>query len=165
MSDSDEYEVAFEDQSPEQREPPQNVAVVVEFDWETLERIEVESFQYDFVSPVPLYRKLCDDPDKPWKANAIECSGRVVGFVMTAVERETSTYWIGGLMVDRTEQNRGIARRAIESLIERAKLEGLKRVAVSCAPDNLVANRLYARHGFVPTGPTEGIELVLERDV
>lgn len=165
MHDSDEYAVPPEDRPPEEREPLQNVAVVAEFDWETLERIEVESSQHDFVAPMAHYRQICDDPSKPWNAHAIECSGRVVGFVMTAVEQETSTYWIGGLMVDWTEQNRGIAQRAIESLIDRARLDGLKHVALSCAPSNLVANRLYARHGFVPTGETEGVELVLKRDV
>ncbi len=149
-------------QVPEQRE---KVVVVGDFNWETVEGVEIEPFQHDFVASVGHYRRLCEDPSTPWSANAIENSGRVVGFVMTAVEVDVSTYWIGGLMIDRTVQNRGIARRALESLIDRAGRVGLQHVALTCAPNNVVANRLYAALGFAPTGSAEGVELVLERDV
>jgi len=142
-----------------------DIAILATFDWEAVERIEVTPPQGDFVAPLTHYRKLCEDPSGPWSANVIECAGRVVGFVMTAVEAELSTSWIGGFVVDRGVQNRGIAGRAMELLIDRARGEGMQHIALTCAPTNLVASRLYARHGFVPTGEVEGVELVLARDL
>jgi len=153
------------DSTPAVPQQHQNVAVVGDFNWESVESVELEPFQRDFVSPVGHYRRLCADPSTPWCANAVKCSGDVVGFVMTAVEKDVSTCWIGGLMIDRTRQNRGIARRAVESLIDRARRDGLLHVALTCAPDNVRGNRLYAGLGFVPTGAIDGVELVLERDV
>ena len=50
------------------------------------------------------------------------------------------------------ERGRGIGRALLEGLLDRAHREGVRRLSLSVAPQNLVARWLYQDLGFVPVG-------------
>jgi diamine N-acetyltransferase len=115
--------------------------------------LEVGEGQRRFVAPVEDYLAMSD-----WTPLAVCRDGEVVGFVMWAVDPDEGSHWIGGLLVDRAHQGRGIGRAAMERLI--ASLPA-REVALSYEPDNVAARRLYASLGFRETGErTDDGELV-----
>ena len=88
--------------------------------------------------------------------------GEVVGFVMHGVDPDDDSAWIGGLVIDRAHQRRGIGRAVVDLLVARAAAEG-RASALSYEPANTVAKALYERAGFVETGEREGDEVVARR--
>jgi RimJ/RimL family protein N-acetyltransferase len=73
----------------------------------------------------------------------------------------TGSRWIGGLLVDAADQRTGVGRATVRALMDRFAAEpDCPNVALSYAPDNIAARRLYRALGFGETGETEGTELV-----
>ena len=124
--------------------------------------LEVEPHQREFVSPVADYLDLCDRPDSPWRPFAITIDDAVVGFVMHGVDPADDTAWIGGLVIDRAHQRRGVGRTVVEELVARAASSG-RSSALSYEPSNVAAEALYERAGFIPTGEMEDDEVVARR--
>lgn len=84
-----------------------------------------------------------------------------VGHVMWGVDTDGSR-WVGGLLVDRTHQGRGLGRRIMHALLTRWVDGGVDvPIRLSVHPDN-PARRLYESMGFLPTGAMEDDEMVLE---
>ena len=81
---------------------------------------------------------------------------------MHGVDPDDDSAWIGGLVIDRTQQRQGIGRAVIDRLVERAAEEG-RSSALSYEPANRPAKTLYAKAGFVETGETDGDEVVARR--
>lgn len=131
--------------------------------WRACADLDVTEEQRAFVGPVARYLSLCAYDDGPWHPLAALDGDRVVGFVMWGVDPADDSFWIGGLVVDRTEQRRGRGRSIVEQLIARARAEDRSSVALSYEPANVVAKALYASLGFVETGETEGDEIVARR--
>jgi len=121
--------------------------------------------QSRWVSELPRYVALCRMGGE-WQPLAIHADGRTVGFAMWARDPADGSYWIGGFVIDRREQGKGYGRDALAALIDvlRGK-PGCREVALSYAPDNDVARRLYASAGFVETGEREDDEVVARRAV
>jgi diamine N-acetyltransferase len=124
--------------------------------------LEVEPEQRRFVAPVKHYLELCDRPDSPWRPFAVLEHGEVVGFVMHGVDPDDDSAWIGGLVIDRAHQRRGIGRAVVDLLVARATADG-RTSALSYEPANTVARTLYERAGFAETGEREGDEVVARR--
>jgi len=121
--------------------------------------LEVEPDQRRFVSPVVDYLALCKRPGSPWRPFAVLYGDRVVGFVMHGIDPDDDSAWIGGLVIDRTYQRRGIGRTVVDLLVARAAEQG-RPSALSYEPENTGAKALYALAGFIETGETEGDEVV-----
>ena len=68
-------------------------------------------------------------------------------------------------MIGREHQRCGYGRAAVEALVERAAVAGAREAALSYAPENDAAQRLYAALGFRETGEREGDEVVARRRV
>ena len=81
---------------------------------------------------------------------------------MHGVDPDDDSAWIGGLVIDRAHQRRGIGRAVVDLLVARAAAEG-RASALSYEPANTVAKALYERAGFVETGEREGDEVVARR--
>ncbi len=128
--------------------------------WRDCAALDVEDDQRRFVAPVTRYLALCAYGGGPWRPLAIEADERTVGFVMEGTDPADGSYWIGGLVIDASQQRRGYGRAALHELIARARAAGHPSVALSYEAANTVARRLYADLGFVETGETEGEELV-----
>lgn len=75
------------------------------------------------------YAGLCDYPDE--------------GFVQT-------------MAVAPAHQGRGLGARLLTALLDEARHRGKRTVVLEVRADNVVARRLYARHGFVRTGVRRG---------
>jgi diamine N-acetyltransferase len=116
--------------------------------------------QSRWVADVPRYLAACLLTGE-WQPLAIRSDGRLVGFVMWARDPADGSYWVGGLVIDRSAQGRGVGRAALTALIETLRAKpGCREIALSYAPDNEVARGLYASRGFVETGEMEGDEVV-----
>jgi diamine N-acetyltransferase len=115
------------------------------------EALEVHPEQRRFVAPVAEYLAACEAG--PWRPLAIEAGGEVVGFVMWAPDPGDGSRTIGGLVIDRAHQGRGLGRAAMGALVEELFAEpGCALLAVTYAPANERARRLYRDAGFEETG-------------
>lgn len=140
--------------------PDVKVEPVDRSNWRDVADLEVDASQRAFVAEPSRYLALCCYGDD-WSPLAVRADGRIVGFLMWAVDPEDGACWLGGILVDRHYQRRGIGRLATLRAIERLHREhGHRAFALSYLPANLVARRTYAALGFVETGETEGDEVV-----
>jgi diamine N-acetyltransferase len=106
-----------------------------------------------------------------WRSCAVlDDGGTTVGHVMWAVDPEDDSHWLGGLVIDAEHQGKGLGRATVEALLamwedQEPSLSGTpyRQAALSVAPDNDKALRLYRSLGFVETGELSDDELVLRR--
>ncbi|QZY30331.1 GNAT family N-acetyltransferase [Nocardioides coralli] len=84
-----------------------------------------------------------------------------VGHVMWGVDDEDGSCWIGGLVVDRAHQGRGVGRRVVELLLEQLR-EQAGVVRMSYLPDNTASRTLFASLGFVDTDEWDDDERIME---
>lgn len=129
--------------------------------WREVADLEVEPEQRAFVAEPSRYLALCCYGTDGWSPLAIRVDARVVGFLMWAVDPDDGACWLGGILIDRAWQRRGIGRDAVRSAL--AFLEarhGHRRFALSYQPENEAARRTYAALGFVETGEREEDEVV-----
>ena len=130
--------------------------------WHACAALSVRTDQAHFVSPVTYYLCLCAYGDT-WQPMAVVRYGTVVGFCMCGIDDDGSA-WIGGLLIDQSQQRTGAARAAVSALIDRfTGKPGCPGMALSYAPDNAVARALYRSLGFIGTGETDGDEVIARR--
>ena len=110
------------------------------------------------MAPVTYYLALCAYDGGPWRPLAVYGRSIVVGFVMEAVDPGDGSYWIGGVVIDSTSQDRGYGRATMEAMIARARSASCPSVGLSYHPDNSAARRLHASLGFIETGEVNGDE-------
>lgn len=147
------------------RTPPDvELQDVTDANWRDLAGLKVRPEQQRFVADPTYYLCLCQYGGL-WNPLAICREGQVVGFCMWAIDPDDGSCWLGGVLVDRDWQGRGIGRAAVLAAMDRLHDRCSGRFALSYAPENVQARSLYAAIGFVETGQTEGDELVarLER--
>ncbi len=128
--------------------------------WRHVADLRVTPEQQAFVTDPCRYLALCAYDAGPWRPLAVTAGGTVVGFVMSAVDAEDDSAWIGGLIIDHDQQGRGYGRATVAALIDRARAAGHPSVALSYQATNVRAAKLYASLGFVETGETEDDEPV-----
>lgn len=88
-----------------------------------------------------------------------------MGFMMWGIDDDKSC-WLGGVLVDQSQQQRGYGREAVTKAVALlGEQTGSKTFALSYLPSNTVARRLYQQLGFVETGELEGDEIVARRVV
>ena len=128
--------------------------------WRACADLEVTPEQTAFVAPVTRYLCLCHYGGV-WRPLAVYEGGDVAGFVMWAVDPADTSGWIGGLVIDRRRQRRGLGRATVAALVERLRAQhGCASCALSYSPDNTAARALYHSLGFVETGEAEDDEVV-----
>jgi diamine N-acetyltransferase len=139
---------------------PITLRAVDAHNWRDGAALTVTPKQQEFVASVTYYLALCAYGSAPWQPWVVESEGRVVAFVMTAVDPADDSYWIGGLVVDTAEQGAGVGRAVVDELVQQARAEGRTSVALSYSPSNEVAKQLYRSVGFAETGETDDDEVV-----
>ena len=88
-----------------------------------------------------------------WNSLAVVADEAVAGHVMWGVDDDGSR-WIGGMVIDAAEQDRGVGRAAVRTLADwLSGQDGGSVVRLSYHPENLAAARLYAALGFTPPAP------------
>ena len=121
--------------------------------WRACADLRVTDEQQRWVADVTYYLCLCTYGGV-WHPLAIEVGGKLVGFMMWAIDHDASR-WIGGLVIDVNHQRRGIGRAAvIEAVRMLVSQDGCSGVALSYSPDNRAARQLYAGLGFAETDET-----------
>jgi diamine N-acetyltransferase len=129
--------------------------------WRACTRIRHAPGQERFVADTAYYLALCCYGEQGWRPLGLYLDEEMVGFAMWAVDPADGSHWLGGVVVDRASQGRGIGRASVQSLIEWLRRKpNCSEIALSYHPDNAVAHRLYASLGFVETGELEGDEIV-----
>lgn len=89
------------------------------------------------------------------QASDAEPEGALVGFAMLAYTPESADdYWLFHFFIDQRYQGRGYGAAALQRLIAlvRATHPASRALQLTVHPENLHAQRLYARAGFRPTG-------------
>lgn len=128
--------------------------------WRAVADLEVDPAQRRFVAEPSRYLALCAYGGD-WAPLAVRLGDEVVGMLMWAIDPEDGACWLGGVLIDRRWQRRGIGRSAVAAALVRLAEQGrVAGFALSYHPDNAVARRTYRTLGFVETGETEGDEVV-----
>ena len=114
--------------------------------------------QADFVAP-NLYSIAEAAIEPTWTPLAIYAEDDIVGFALFGRD-ETGRWWIMRYMIDAQHQGKGYGTAALPVLIDlMVERHGCVEIFLDYSPGNDVAERLYARMGFVPTGEVEGGEI------
>jgi len=142
------------------------IGPVTAANWREVTRLRVAPGQEAFVAEPAYYLALCCFGEAGWSPLAVVVDGSVAGFMMWAVDPQDGACWLGGITVDAARQGAGIGSAAVRAALESLSREhGFRRFALSYAPANTRAKRVYARLGFAETGEREDDEVVarLER--
>jgi diamine N-acetyltransferase len=95
-----------------------------------------------------------------WTPLAIYAGDELVGFAMFGRDDETGRWWLMRYMIDAQLQGKGYGTAALPVLIDlMVERHGCDEIFLDYSPGNDVAERLYARMGFVPTGEVKGGEI------
>lgn len=100
-----------------------------------------------------------------YRPRAIHYDGQLAGFLLYSINAydEPGCYGIFRLMVDPKFQGRGVARHAMELLLEELRAQpDLRRITICYMPGNEVGKRFYASLGFVETGLDDEGEMIAE---
>ena len=122
--------------------------------WEAATELELEDYQLEFLRPNAW--SIAEASFHPeLKPMGIYRGGTMVGFLMYGKSYRSERTWLYRLMIDKKYQGQGLGNQAMESLIRRMRDEGYDEISVGYDPENVVAERLYAKFGFQPTGMVE----------
>lgn len=136
-----------------------NLKKVDHSNWRDVYKLNVSEYQKQFVAAPGYYLCLCQY-GSIWNPLAIYKNDQVIGFLMWAVDSDDNSCWLGGIIIDVTEQRKGYGREAISKAIQiLSEQEELSGFALSYSPENH-AKRLYESMGFKETGEQEDDELV-----
>jgi diamine N-acetyltransferase len=115
--------------------------------------------QADFVASN--FYSLAEAAIEPtWTPLAIYAGDDLVGFALFGRD-ETGRWWLMRYMIDARYQGKGYGTAALPVLIDLViERHGCGEIFLDYSPSNDVAQRLYARMGFVPTGEVERGEIV-----
>jgi GNAT superfamily N-acetyltransferase len=104
-------------------------------------------------------RDFCPAPAKQRRALesllAQPTMGRVFGMVSLLFSISTAeggkVAWLEDMVVRPDQRGKGLGTRLLRAAIDWAKRDGLTRITLLTDADNLLARRLYLRHGFAPS--------------
>ena len=121
--------------------------------------------QEGFVAP-NLYSVAEAYVESAWTPLAIFAGEDQVGFAMFGRDDETGRWWIIRYMIGADHQGKGYGTAALPGLIDLIlERHGCRELFLGFEPGNDVAERLYARVGFVPTGEIAAGEIIARLDL
>jgi len=78
-----------------------------------------------------------------------ETKGRIVGYIMTRIDREASKGRIPNLAVAPEFRGHGLGRQLIECALDYFRAEGLEYAVIETMAQNVAGNQVYPACGFV----------------
>lgn len=85
----------------------------------------------------------------------------MVGFVMLGHNKQEQEFWLWRLMIDEKYQHQGLGNEVVKLALEKFREMGASEVYLSYEPENHVADALYRKFGWLPTGKVENGEIVM----
>lgn len=108
-----------------------------------------------------LYREAGDV--FPW---AIYKDEDLVGFILLDLDEEEATTTIWRIMIDQEHQHRGYGTAALKLVIDQARQnKRFRYLRLDYVPGNTVAENLYRKVGFKPTGEIDNGEIVMQLEL
>ncbi|PWH15624.1 MAG: GNAT family N-acetyltransferase [Anaerolineae bacterium] len=104
-------------------------------------------------APIPTHdelQALIASPSRLIVARFPDENGPIVGSACLGVFRTPSGVHahIEDVIVDETMRGKGIGEALVKTLLDTARLMGLKGVSLTCNPRRVAANQLYQKMGF-----------------
>lgn len=128
--------------------------------WREVADVAPRDDQREFVAALAARYLLLSTLEDDWQSLGVYAAGRIAGHVMWGLDDDAA--WIGGMVIDAAHQSTGIGRAAMQTLIrhltDRADRSAIR---LSYQPPN-PAGKLYTALGFIPTGESDGDELIAE---
>ena len=108
--------------------------------------------QADFVAP-NVYSVAEAHVEPTWTPLAIYAGDDLVGFTLFGRDDETGRWWLMRYMIGAKHQGKGYGTAALRMVIDlMVERHGCSEIFLDYSAGNVVAERLYARMGFAPTG-------------
>lgn len=134
----------------------------VEADWQQLRAIRLQSLQQEPLAYSSTYEREIAFPEEIWRQRINDAAqflaaddGTVIGTATGFVDPATPRIVIlVAMYVSPSARGAGVGERLVRAVIEHARAEGARQVRLHVVESNHVAERLYVRCGFVPTGVT-----------
>ncbi|MEU4271065.1 GNAT family N-acetyltransferase [Streptomyces sp. NPDC026092] len=137
------------------------LAEVTDDNWRAVADVAPQDDQRRFVAALAARYLLLSWRGGEWNSLAVTADDVVVGHVMWAYDDGDGSHWIGGMVVDASEQGKGVGRGAVRALVRwLSELPDFREVRLSYHPDNIPAAHLYESIGFTLTGEKEDDEVV-----
>jgi len=128
--------------------------------WRDIANLKVFEAQREFVAQPSYYLALCCYGND-WRPLAIYLDEKVIGFMMWTTDPADGSCWLGGILVEKSLQNRGYGKGAVKAAISMLqKKHGFSNFALSYQPANVVAKDLYSKIGFIEMDEWEDDEIV-----
>jgi diamine N-acetyltransferase len=86
---------------------------------------------------------------------------QMVGFVMLGHNKEDQEFWLWRFMIDEKFQNQGFGTEAVKLVLKKFHEMNASEVYLSYEPENHIADALYRKFGWLPTGKIEEGEIVM----
>ena len=86
---------------------------------------------------------------------------QMVGFVMLGHNKEDQEFWLWRFMIDEKFQNQGFGTEAVKLALKKFEDMNASEVYLSYEPENHIADALYRKFGWLPTGKIEEGEIVM----
>lgn len=86
---------------------------------------------------------------------------QMVGFVMLGHNQEDQEFWLWRFMIDEKFQNQGFGTEAVKLVLKKFQEMNAHEVYLSYEPENHIADALYRKFGWLPTGKIEEGEIVM----
>lgn len=118
--------------------------------WRAVADVVPRDDQRDWVAESAARYLLLSLREGLWTSLGVYADESVAGHIMWAFDEDDGCNWIGGMLVDATEQGSGIGRAALLTLVEYLRQpDGAPAIRLSVHEDNASARKLYASAGFV----------------
>ncbi|MFJ5776147.1 GNAT family N-acetyltransferase [Streptomyces sp. NPDC093094] len=128
--------------------------------WRAVADVAPLDSQRRYVPALAARYLLLSSREGVWHSMAVCADDTVAGHIMWGRD-EDGSYWLGGMLIDGTEQGKGVGRAAVRTLVDwLARREGCQELRLSYHPDNTAAERLYTSLGFTPTADSSGDEVI-----
>ena len=129
--------------------------------WENALQLSVHPDQLRFVaeySPIvaiALAKAFIRPYQMIWNPYVLYADDQLVGFLELAYKPESEhQYWLYHFFIDQSQQGKGYGKQALNGLIQfvQENYPLCREIRLSVNPENSVAEQLYSRRGFEPTG-------------
>ena len=130
---------------------------VTKINWEEAISIQVFDNQKNLVPSVT--ESLAIAYIKPWDEILdpfiVYINNKIVGFYYVSyTPNSTNNYWLGGLIIDKKYQNKGLGSTVLHHAILHTVHQhpSCKIILISVHPKNIKARHLYTKYGFMEMG-------------